>query len=918
MLTFPPSSLARRIGLEPHEGRLLILMGVLVGTLLCAYTLAKVLRDALFLPEFGAVTLPYMYIGVALLSALFVWMESLLTRVLTRQGATRVSQLAAVGFSVLAAIALPLERHWTIACFYLWTGSQAMMLLPQFWLLALDVWDSRRARRTFPILTGFGLLGAMVGGGIAAWLTPVIQRVGLMWTIAGLLLAAHALTLVVQSHRARHPGSVEPAAPKASFLEIIRRSSYIKVLAAGLALSVIVSTLVDFQFKFLIQEAYPDPHTLTQFLGKFYIGLNVLALLFQFGASGWLLQRLGLGASTGLQPATVILFATMTAFNMGWWAVVAMRWFQGVVFQTLGKSSFEIYFAAIRPIERRLVKPAIDTLVERWSDAAVGLLLLVALQVFHAPIVVIAGATAVLATTWLVMLLRLNRDYGRAFQEMLSSRWIEPEAVSETIWTPAVRKALLEALTQQDVRRIVLALRLSENSPDAGVGRAVRDCLRHTSPVVRAAAIQAMEVKRMSDPERLVEAFLHDPEEPVRRAAVGYQLSRSPNPRQYARDLLEGEDQNLRLQALDVLWDRPYEARGAVTADWVEARLATGTREDLLMAARGLGLLAGPASVTGLESLLTNPDVDVQRAALLSVARRPARGLLDVLLPLLLRPELNLEARLAIAAMGDAAVPELQRLLEDDGQPRGQSIAARTLVQIARRGAIAALMTFVRSRDLARRHLGLRSLARSRGLLSHPVLPRSLAHRLFLRELRDYRACLEPALGLEMNRAPEVRFLAESWRESANMALERALLALACWYDPRPLLGAFHRLRSRDSGAAAPALEYLAQVLPRGTFRPLEGLLGSTVPESAEGPSDQEKVIQWIRAAWESGDGWLRACAFRAARQVPGFDLDLLTPVENELPVVRSERDALAGGEDRLAGWRRQAERAINPEVSAC
>src|SRR5207237_978407 len=82
-------------------------------------------------------------------------------------------------------------------------------------------------------------------------------------------------------------------------------SSYIKVFVIGLALSVIVSTLVDFQFKYFIQRLYPDPHRLAEFLGIFYVVLNSLALLFQFGAAGWLLQRIGLGASTGLQPTTV-------------------------------------------------------------------------------------------------------------------------------------------------------------------------------------------------------------------------------------------------------------------------------------------------------------------------------------------------------------------------------------------------------------------------------------------------------------------------------------------------------------------------------------------------------------------------------------------------------------------------------------
>src|SRR5262245_17797672 len=58
-----PQSLARRLGLEPDEQRLLVLMGALIATLLGGYTIAKVHRDAMFLHEFGALSLPYAYIA---------------------------------------------------------------------------------------------------------------------------------------------------------------------------------------------------------------------------------------------------------------------------------------------------------------------------------------------------------------------------------------------------------------------------------------------------------------------------------------------------------------------------------------------------------------------------------------------------------------------------------------------------------------------------------------------------------------------------------------------------------------------------------------------------------------------------------------------------------------------------------------
>ena len=335
------------------------------------------------------------------------------------------------------------------------------MTLPHFWALAL-VWDSRRARKVFPLFGGCGLLGGLVGGAFAAWATPLLHQTGLMWTLSGLLVGAYALTRVVERHRARRPKLTE-ASSTTSRWQIILGSSYIKILAGGLALSVVVSTLVDFQFKMFLQHVYPDPHALTKFFGEFYVGLNALSLLFQFSVAGWVLQRLGLGPATALQPVTAVLFTSWITISPVWWAIVAMRWIQGVVFQTIGKSSAEIYYTAIHPRARRRIKPAIDTLVDRWSDAAVGVLLIVLLHTIGVRTAVVAVVTIVLAAAWIVVLVILNRQYGRAFEQTLSSRWIEPEATPEAIRTPSARKALLAALRADDEGLTVLALNLQSN-----------------------------------------------------------------------------------------------------------------------------------------------------------------------------------------------------------------------------------------------------------------------------------------------------------------------------------------------------------------------------------------------------------------------------------------------------------------------
>ncbi|HET9233122.1 MAG TPA: Npt1/Npt2 family nucleotide transporter, partial [Candidatus Eisenbacteria bacterium] len=628
-----------------------VLMGALVAVLLCAYTVAKVLRDALFLSEFGAMNLPYAYIAVAFASAAAVWLETRMGRRFTRVNTVRLSQIIAIAFTVLAALLLPVWSKGITVVFYLWTGSQALMLLPHFWGLALDVWDSRRARRLFPLLSGCGLLGGTLGGAMAGWGTGVIHRIGLIWILAVLLALGYGLTYWIQRrnpHRAAPPEAVLPA----SRWEILRKSKYLKILVAGLALSVIVSTLVDFQFKSFIAKQYPDSNDLTRFLGKFHAGLNALSLLFQFTAAGWLLHRFGLGPTSGLQPVTAGLFGFVSATSGGWWPIVGLRWVQGVVFQALGKSSAEIYYMAVRPHERRIIKPAVDTLVQRWSDALVGLMLVVILHLFRVPVNVIAIVTGIMAVIWLAVIVVLNRQFGRAFEKALTLRWSEPDLSSESLHTPGARRALIKGLQSSDERRVITALELSRYPRDAVLARAVMRCLEHPSPLVRRASLDAMRAMRVrvrgGSTERTIESFLEDPDDNVRRAAIQYLLELGPRPSEFARTLLQGQDPGLRQMVLDVLFDYPYVAQGAITGEWIAEHLKAGTAEDLILAARGLGVISGRVSWMGLRTLIAHENPEIRRAALASAARRPHRSLVDLLLPQVLDPAVSFEAREAL------------------------------------------------------------------------------------------------------------------------------------------------------------------------------------------------------------------------------------------------------------------------------
>ena len=880
-------------------------MCALVTSLLTAYTIAKVQRDATFIAEFGAGALPIAYIAVALATAAFVWMEGRFASRYTRVAASRLNQYLAIAISLLAIPAFAAEPHWTAAAFYVWTGSQAMMLLPHFWVLALDVWDSRRARQVFPVLSGFGLVGGLLGGAFAGWVSPILGRTALEWALAILLVVSFMITRALERHRHERAPTAATSTAAGSRWKIVRRSNYLKYLAAALALSVIVSTLVDFQFKFFIQDIYPDTETLARFLGRFYLILNGLALVFQFGAVGWLLTRLGLVASTGLQPALVIIFSWWVAFSTGWWAVVALRWVQGVVLQGIGKSSAEIYYMAVRPSDRRSIKPAIDTLVERWSDAAVGVFLIVVMRVAGAALSVIAITTVVIAAGWLFVLFHLNRQYARAFEQALSSRWLDAEGAAESMRVPGARRALEAALRSPEESRALLALDLARYIHHPRIARAILENLDRPSPAVRAAAIRAMESLRLRDDRARVQEMLADPDDRVSRAAVSYQLAMSTRQVEYARSALEAKDARLRGFMLDALLERPSEAPGAITTAWVDRLMKSDSPEDRTMAARALGTMTSSARVPRLLDLLKQPSVDIRRAALQSAARRPHREILEVLVPLLVDPELSYDARLAVAALRNAAIPALQPYLSGVRGLRAQAQAARTLAQIATPAALRALLALVRSTDLTLRHLGLESASRIRVAVGRPVMSRTQVHKLFLRELREYRQWIAPSRVMGQHDAPEVRLMAESFREFAEMALERGFRALACWYDPKPLSGAFERLKTRETGDDPPALEYLSHVLPRAVFRHLEGIFeGPAASVEHQEEELREGLATWIASAWRSGDSWLRACAVRASRWAPDLDATLFTGSGSEpSSIVQAELDAIHTRSEEAPSW---------------
>src|SRR6476620_1829390 len=193
--------LRRFFDVRPGEGLRVLLSFLYVAIVAAAYLLAKPIRNSLFLDQYGAYPLVYVYAAVPGVLSLFV---PVYARVAARFGSRAVTVGSLVFFSshgVLfwyafrfhaGAIAVQGSVAWLLpAAFYVWVNCFGVIATVQAWSFANSLFDTREAKRLFGLIAGGASLGAMAAGVLARVLVePVGGPVNLMLVLSALILAA--------------------------------------------------------------------------------------------------------------------------------------------------------------------------------------------------------------------------------------------------------------------------------------------------------------------------------------------------------------------------------------------------------------------------------------------------------------------------------------------------------------------------------------------------------------------------------------------------------------------------------------------------------------------------------------------------------------------------------------------------------
>jgi ATP/ADP translocase len=153
-------------------------------------------------------------------------------------------------------------------------------------------------------------------------------------------------------------------------------SRYLKIIAAIILVSVVVSTLIDFELKTAAKEIYPSTAALAGFFSAYYGWLSVATLFSQVILTGNTLTKLGLSTSLYLTPVTLLTGASAIMIWPGLIAAALTRIADATLRNSIHRSSMEIIYMALPAGVVRSIKTFLDVVIERIGDATAGFIIL--------------------------------------------------------------------------------------------------------------------------------------------------------------------------------------------------------------------------------------------------------------------------------------------------------------------------------------------------------------------------------------------------------------------------------------------------------------------------------------------------------------------------------------------------------------
>ncbi len=395
-----------------------------------SYYILKPIRDSIFIDKYGAENLPYVWlltiVVLSFIVSIYVKFADLLQKNILLSSTIIFFVSNLVGFWWLAHS----EHRWIAIVFFVWVSIFSVMTVTQFWLYANDLFNPREAKRLFGFVGSGGILGGITGGMITHQMAMVVGTRNLLLVAAFiLLLCALVINVIWVLEKGKgfislgEGQSKEPVKVKetSQAIRLIWEKRYLLLLVGLVCMAKIVSTLVDYQFKNIIQDQITGLDARTAFFGKFFAWLNTVSFVVQFFLTSFVLRRFGVGTALYLLPVGLAFGSFGILIYPALWNAVFTMIYDGSMNYSINQSTKEVLYLPVFREVRYRVKPFIDMVGYRAAKAIGSLLILFFVNQMHFSVRALSFICLVLIGLWLYMIRVMRGEYVNALRDFLKT-----------------------------------------------------------------------------------------------------------------------------------------------------------------------------------------------------------------------------------------------------------------------------------------------------------------------------------------------------------------------------------------------------------------------------------------------------------------------------------------------------------------
>lgn len=502
--TRPLNKLLKRLfDVRPEEAQTAVLFFFYFFLITATAYIIIPVKISLYLEWLSFEKLPYAYLLTAVLIGFVVTLNAKLLHSLKREKYITYSHIFFIANLFIFWVLFKTEWKWLSMLFWFWEDIFLGTSVTQYWILVNDFYKPRQTKRLLGFLISGGLLGGVAGSLIASVLAIFLRTENLLLVCPALLVVSLMIVRAIHKQskkdlKAESRAKEKKTRPATGFVEnlqMFKKNRHLLLLCAIVGVSIIVATMIDFQFSSVVENEFTEPDLRTAFLGKFFMVLLIFSYLLHVFTTNHILKNFGLRFALLIAPfflllGSVAIFALPFVVHIFW--AVYLKGADKSLAHSLNQSVKELLFIPLPPEIKYKSKVFIDMFVSKFAKGIGAIFLLVAITVFHFSYVQISYLTIIFIAVWVGCNILITKEYVNIVKNNLSIKWQEADDFLMDKVDIDTTKLIFDTIESKNRSSVLYAMNLFDLVKKDKMSSSLKKIISNKSSEIQASSMDSL------------------------------------------------------------------------------------------------------------------------------------------------------------------------------------------------------------------------------------------------------------------------------------------------------------------------------------------------------------------------------------------------------------------------------------------